>query len=697
MERKTFNIGAHQYLAEFFGEDDEKNSLYSSEFIMIRNFTLINNITCDNDIYIIEKKYFLEYCKELYNNETSEAIIFPISGKNIKSYSNSYLKFSNIFNGIDIPDLYDIDENTGDIIPGRNVYELYEINNGNLTKKKIKCNKIKIYHPLTKKHLNAIIDVNNYINNIHFHYLCKDISNYVSNSEIEIKYNNNTYSEYIEIYYPSINELFKIDENNNYVTFYKEDLNIIASSRNENFINSIISNDLLENIEEINGEQIVPLNFLIQPYRIVEETKNNESLFVKLYIKQLASIENNSLTYPINVTIYPYNYLDDKLKLYILDDNYNSIAFYYNIPYKFKLTNRIGFSDGIISSVSLFDYPNKSYFYSLYKDDPTTSPIKEAYKYYNNVSDDNYKMFANANIEKLFEDIDKVDSIDSNTIEIVKTVANTNAEDKIKLLEIWKDLMKKNILEEYEEEYKTTTYFLGYRIEIATDMNFKNIIYERNERTNFNDIDNFSFKLNDIFHDWGERPEKIIVRTYFIDRHLGIELQSNISIITKEWFKYLINSKNVYRLFNLTNANKNKDTDDEMKKINLNENNINFINKIKCIVNKDVNKNNNKLTVQQHYEPKILYRPMFYKTKDLQNIRLLSNTIQNIGVNLGEYMTKVETFKMVIENREIVESGRNDIYVIFNINTNLFTNNYGTYKITNQDDEFISSGNWTKY
>ena len=58
-------------------------------------------------------------------------------------------------------------------------------------------------------------------------------------------------------------------------------------------------------------------------------------------------------------------------------------------------------------------------------------------------------------------------------------------------------------------------------------------------------------------------------------------------------------------------------------------------------------------------------------------------------------MTKVETFKLIIENKEYIEIGRNDVYVIFDINTILLNNNEGEYNIINQDNDYISSGKWS--
>ena len=58
-------------------------------------------------------------------------------------------------------------------------------------------------------------------------------------------------------------------------------------------------------------------------------------------------------------------------------------------------------------------------------------------------------------------------------------------------------------------------------------------------------------------------------------------------------------------------------------------------------------------------------------------------------------MTKVNTFYIVIDNVKFIEIGRNDIYVIFNIQCNKLKNKFGSYYVTNEEDEYISSGNWS--
>ena len=712
MDRHLAILGSYKYLIENYNaEIDLQNNYYSAEFVMIRNFTIMNNLICDHDIYIIEKKYFNEYIEELKESGTTSGkkIAFPITGSNVNSYSNSYTKFNFSMSTINNESIYYVDENNNTHF-GTDVYEIYEKSQNKLIPKKIKCNKLRIYHPLTRKSINALIDINNFINNIHFHYLCKSINDYSSQSETEIKYCNETYSEYIDIYYPNIEDIFKINIDGSYSSFYIEDLEIVASTYNNKFINSIMSDSKdLEQCEEYEGKQIVPMNLLIQPYRIIEEYNSNNALnydndlsnddkiFVKLYLKTAVSIENNYIVYPINATIFPYSEIDDTINMYILNDYAHTVTISFNTPCHFKLMSRMGFSDGTISIVTMFDYPNKSYFYNLYKDDKTTSPVLEAYKYYYNVTDNNYKMFTNDNILKQLEEIDNVETLSESAIKYTKeTLSLPDNIDKNKVLEMWKNIMKETLIKEYEEEFGTPGNFIGFKLEIATDAKFKNIIYDKNYRINFHDLDDFAFKLNGIFKSWNQKPEQLIARAVFYDRILGFKITGNLIIISNEWFKYMVNDNVKGRMTELSIINKNKGLiNKDMKVIELKDDNINFINTVNCVVSKKYESGN--IDSSLNNNQKIIFKPIFYRTSDLQNIRIRSNVTQNIGINLMKYMTKIDTFKMKIDDIEYIETSRNDAYVIFKINAANLKSTSGRYDITNQDDEFISSGAYILY
>jgi hypothetical protein len=117
-----------------------------------------------------------------------------------------------------------------------------------------------------------------------------------------------------------------------------------------------------------------------------------------------------------------------------------------------------------------------------------------------------------------------------------------------------------------------------------------------------------------------------------------------------------------------------------------------FVDKITCVIKKNTDESQN---IAFNSAPKIIYKPIFYRTQDLQNIKIQRNVTQNIGVNLLTYLSKVETFYITIDDKQFIETGRNDVYVIFSVQANLLTTNGGSYHISNQDNEYISSGSWS--
>lgn len=236
------------------------------------------------------------------------------------------------------------------------------------------------------------------------------------------------------------------------------------------------------------------------------------------------------------------------------------------------------------------------------------------------------------------------------------------------------------LFESYDDDdHKIEINKIGYCIEISSDIKFNNIIYTFNRNLTGPDfiIDSFDFILNEVFDSWNNMVGTYFVRTKFIDRIVNNIIESNILFIDKEHFKYLVNDIGLY-------------------KINLNSiPDMNFIDKINATVR--VESSDKQHNISTNNIPKIVYKPVFYKVSELQSIRLRAKLKQNIGVDLSELMSKVESFKMIINDQEIVESARTDMYVIFNIDASRFTTNTGSYYIVNQDDEFISDGNWNIY
>lgn len=797
MQRQLYNIGGYQYVVDIYDvNNDLARNSYKRKFVMLRNFTLVNDIITDNDIYFIEKSIFDKFIKEIHYSKDKDSflektsnIVFPIPEGSITSFSNLYSMFNSNFKNYSLYTNYkeaeDSENDTFDY--GSDVYELLD-DKGDV--KWIECNKVRIYHPANTKAINGILYIDNYINDIHFHYFCNLYKNFSTNSETEFRVNNVIYSEFVEIAYPNIEQLFKFiktDTDTNkeiFNVYYNENLNTVVSTKNNSFINRTtfrldydnkteyhvttnvneMPNDA-ESYFDIDNHKIqrVPLNLLIQPFRIVKEVNplTNEEENVKLYIKHFTSFENNYLTYPINLTIFPYDYIDDNNGNFIPSYKLAAVTNTYTTEYKFSLSAEIGFSNFLFSVIATFNYPNKENWIAQYNGDETAA-LRAAYKFYYNINEDEYNYFwvyrllaimpeeqycLLAYVDKHWDDVTgksfAKNIIDKNG-DIRKELVNevSNNEKLRRIIDSNYNGIKDELRDwEIEDDYQTSMDFMGYRIQIFSDKMLKRTIYDTTITASFETLDNFAFNIDNIFESWDEVPDVLICKVMFIDRILGNVLSSNLIPLHKDAIKYMI-VKDIPTIHSLNKINKN------MKEITLNDDIIaakenlyelldialdklantpdvtldaiingtksivreycdnfitkeienkrfNFIDNIKVITNKE--NSNSDVIKNVNSKSTVLFKPVYFRTNDLQNIKLRSKVSQKIGINLGQYLSKVEAFKLKLDDIEYTEVGRNDVYVIFDVNANMITSASGTYNIVNQDDEYISSGNWIIY
>ncbi len=579
----------------------------------------MNDILYDTDIYIIDED---DYSK-VKNNEGN--IIYPITNKSYVGYSNNIYSFND---DLSIDNL------------DTNIYNFYSIEN-NLEIASIPCDILRIYFPEVHVGLDCILDVENFINSINFHYLIKDISKYKTKLENELKVNNSTYCEYIDIYIPNIESLFSDD--------------ILVIDHNGTNLKELYPS--ADNI-------YIPFNSLLLPFRIEKPDINGDyseysNIKVyeidKYYSKSSNGFSSKNIKYlysSFNVILYPYQDIDNTGQ-YILDKNldYNSDIFSYDKTFELKVELRFPRPDdfdtfeefesieGIPSLIAKFNYPYDDIF------DLNTSYLK-----LNKITFEEYEDITKEEIDDYSEELD-----------LETSIAKT-----------------------------------GFYIEFASDKDFKNIIYNFNINIDLESgkvIDDLIFPLNEIFNTWSNYLDLITCRIIYIDKVTNNYIYSNPVILTKEWYKYLINEDEKYRL---TYLRKNYDTiDSYIEKLNNEEEGMVFLDNINCSI--IVNNESETKNITKKNNPRIIYKPIFYKVGDLQNIRIKEGIKQNIGINLGDILSKVERFKMKINDEEIIESGRNDIYVLFQINSTSFTNSSGKYIIVNQDNEFISDGNWYLY
>ena len=594
MQRQKIVLGNYTYIIEYYDNSISSDLRHYEKFYIVKNQEYRSGILIDKDIYFI--------------SENNSNIIYPISHDVAYGYSTDINRF-NI--------------NLKNEALNKEVYKLY---NSNKEEIELLCDKIRIYIPIINTSLDAIIDVQNFINDIQFHYLIKLSNDYERKCETEIILDNQKYSEYIDIYIPCIKKV--IYEDNIYISEYNKCIN-------------------KNSLEELNLENssLIPFKILYYPYSISSDIKENGDVE---YIKEIdlkSNYINNQLYSTINVILYPYTEINED-NMFVIDSdlNANSCTFNLDISFNFKSELRFPVS-------SDFEYKNE---YEKYYGAPCI------------ISDFIYPNINNSSLKEIY------------------LLFNGSTENDYENFENMMDEDNELFGEKYDKIDKT-----GFYIEISTDKSFDNVFFKYQLKIE-NIIENLVFPLSNIFDTWEDLPNLLIYRVSYIDKVNCNIITSNPIIITKEWYKYLINESSVKKL----KLNKIIKLDKDNMVLNeINKENILFIDKINCSIIKS-NENENSINIKKVNTPKIIYKPIFYKTSDLQNINLKSNVSQNIGIDLSEYLTKVETFKLFIEQKEYVEIGRNDIFVIFSINTNEIESTNGKYIITNVDGEYISDGNY---
>lgn len=626
MLKQNIKIGPHNYVCELY-KYYELDRVVTGNYSLLRDINIFNYIAVDSNIYVIDNELIETIDKGV--KKLKSGVIFPVSSA-LEQFSTNIEEFTNVEN-------------------------LYPLLDDSFNTKNIRCDKIRIYHPLTKvNNDDIIISVNNVINGINFHYIVKKYNECTNYARSEFKVHNDVYSEYIEFYIPCVEDLIS------YNTYFIEDTNscnidtkYIDHIEGEERVRNIPYSKLIKHIEN-NDETITYCSTYLFNIPFTVETLN------KVYIPETEQcIENMYITYPINLILYPFSELTED-GIYIAHSKYNANLDVFVSSPNISLKANLDFNDyGKLVVKSKFIYPELK--------DTTFANIQEAYEYFNGISLDKYEGIYYEDNEELEESGDIIEINSANT----------------------------------PTSFQFKQFQCVYNITLASDMEFKNVIYsspnywhdedggdveenetpatpEMSQDTLLNVIVNKEFEIP-VFSNWEQLPELLVCKVTFTDRYLGTQMESNFVVITKDYYKYIVNYENDY-----INA----------YKLILDKEDMNFYDKIVCNVKVTENTNNN-ISNLTNTNTRVIYKPVFYKTQDLQNVKLQGTVTQNIGINLGNYMSKVDTFFMIIDNVRFIETGRNDMYVIFNVQANKLTNKFGTYYVTNEEDEYISSGNWS--
>lgn len=638
-------MGPYQFLVEYLinGQDFTDNLNSNREYVILRNYDIYNDIIYDKDIFFIDKEIYEQYlnnstftCYPCYSND--KKLFFS---RNVEDFNNYHL--------------YNIEDLK---------YDIYSDNTDNQESTSLLCDKLRIYIPSIKKDWDFIIYVDNYINDIHIHYLCSNKILYDKQYHAEIKYNMNSYIEYIEVPLPNIKYLF--DKKNK--LYINENLNIVDISKEKTITDYFDNKSINNETSESNSQNKLYFHSIIQPFFI---DKDENEVYKKVYIDN--DIDHDLLVNTsINIMLYPFDEILDNH--YMLDDKYSVTNIFIPNTNYFRLVSKLGFVNDKFSLINTFDYPNKKIEEQKYNEDINIENI---------TSDEKDHIFDN-----LFDDEGNLTEFGKNTL--------------IDPLTRYYNLYYANdTMDNYEHEYfgdeeyesiRTT----GFVIQIATDRLFQEIIFEsviNTDHINEPFIYDFNFELNNLFDTWDQLNDMLICRALFIDKKFNNIITSNPVILNKSKFKYLINDIPTGTIYFNNQNNLIIDNFMDIKQ------GFNLINSFNCIVKNEPNDTKDQLASINTSEniTKFIYKPIFYKTQELQNIKIRKGVTQNIGINLGEFMSKVNLFILTINGLSLKETSRNDYYVIFQIDANKLTEQLGIYNILNSEFEYISSGNYSTY
>lgn len=585
------NLTSYKFIVDLYKHNVDLSETYATRFVMIRKYNLINNLVYDSDVYLIEKSLF-----------DQGHVIYPYTNGNYVGFSVNASDFSNSV----------IDN---DVVGSQELYDIYN-KDGQITN--IPCDKIRIYHPHNKTEIDAVVYIDSYIRNTHFHLLCRPYSSYTTHSETAFEDEHMQYSEFIEMYVPNIEALFSGE------FYYREDLSSIKC-------NEYVYEDK-DTGYTYASFALYTMPFKIEHIGIDKEKKIEVEEFIKDYgYVDTDNVAHDYVTYPLRVTLFPYSNVDETTGIYLADPNLSENSDLFQEECGMILAARIGFDDnGTPSVIATFNFPSRQLFKNF----------ADAYQHYYGVKLEDY-----TGIFEYDEDNDDDD--------------------------------------DYVEQ-KQCGFILDIYSNFAMTQRIAQLTYALDDPTKLND---FAIHIDGIFSRWEQLPDTVVMQCTFVDRYLGNILRSNAVTVTEETFKYFINhdDRSVVRW---EGVNPTYKTFSDM-----NITDCTFIDKITCNIIKKADDTTEAPSTQR--TPRVMYKPVFYRTQDLQNITIRAGVTQNIGINVAEYMTKVETFKLTIGGLQIVESARNDVYVIFAVNPQTLEDGVtGTYHVSNQDDEYISSGTY---
>ena len=98
MIREKIILNNNVFIADYYNSANDAENSTETKFVFIRNYDIINGITNDKDIYIIEKSIYLEAIDNIIKSQNiTDDIIYPILNNNALYYTNNYELFNGLF------------------------------------------------------------------------------------------------------------------------------------------------------------------------------------------------------------------------------------------------------------------------------------------------------------------------------------------------------------------------------------------------------------------------------------------------------------------------------------------------------------------------------------------------------------------------------------------------------------------------
>lgn len=697
MKRHTLLLGNYPFLVDILDSNDLGYQT-QKEYYILKNSYLNNDTLIDTDVLFLEK--------DLVDNDDYSALVWPMAqlsnipfmSTNISAFNKGITSSTELKTGL--KKLYDND----------------------LKEKKLNTLLVRVWHPQTLVNRDLLVYADSYINSVHFHWLAKKMhEGGTSTITEEVRVGQTTYIEHFDFLIPdfkdflfgntwiednlpisdesvktvqlnkilskdnwSVVEPKKIEKQINQVEY-----NLLTAEEQKNCTPTILTTEITSDkydkltdeekekcIFTVNGQQLD--KSLIQNKTIKENCKislpyQNGYLYSKSYYE---NPENITQLVNCRALAMQWKYGSDSSKIYVEDE-----------------ARTLQLSD-VAVKVTLFGYSgiSKDGIY-LCKDILGTAST---------TFNEDFKVTIGCEI-----------GFDNNgTISVIGKFHWNRLLGS--LTEAWNKIYNVNIskYDEYSKQIEKSpegmefmegdSHMLKYSCIIASDIKMTHVIHM--DVNYSNDLDDFAVPMHGLFKGWREVPDEVYAKVMITDRLVGQTLASPTCRFTREKLKYTINellttrSSKLVEKQTLANFSHMPAEYNKIEDMN-NTDNFNFIDKINCIIQQptaektEVGKTLNNTSSDT---ARVIYKPIFFKTKDAQPVTIRTRVSQNIGINLSEYMTKVDTFIMRIDSSiDCEEIGRSNVYVLFKVDANKIENAGGNYDILTEDGDYVTSGTYT--